>query len=155
MKNWHGIDGMRDVMEIGWHLCSGRSSTSTLIRKSLADTDTQLNAHLVMALCVGTTGHCSGVANKGRETRMLIGHASSQRSGAELNRLMVVRTCRLGKGAGWNHLRGRTARGPAWGRTDWGRGIHLIDAKPNGQYDRRSHHTGSGDGLTARVGYGQ
>lgn len=72
-----------------------RSSSGTRTRECLADT--QLNAHMVMAQCLGTAGPR---VPRGIDTRMLISHASSLLSGAELSWSMVVRTCNTGKGPG-------------------------------------------------------
>ena len=123
-----------------------RSSSGTLIRGCLADT--QLNAHIVMARYLGTTGP-RGPRN-GKETRMLTSHASSplrllRLSGAKLSWSTVVRTSNTGKGPGWNHLCRWTARGPGLRRTPgWGGGgTHLRnDAKPNGWHDRLFHGSG-------------
>src|SRR6266849_10784052 len=99
-------------MEIERHMGPRRSSSGTLIRECLAYT--QLSAQVWMVQCVGTGPH------RGKETRMLIGCASTPLSGVELSGSIVVRTCNGSKDSRWDHLCRSTARRPGLGMAEWG-----------------------------------
>jgi hypothetical protein len=81
--------------------CVGSSTVMRVIRICL--TNNQLGARLVimMAPYPSANRQRSGGQRKG-EARMLIRHASSPRSGAELSRSTDVRTRKLDKG--WSYL---------------------------------------------------